>query len=184
MMRGSDSTTARSSTLPPMVAGPMLRNFRFFRMASCAVCAMALPVNRANNRRMLAKFMTVSWGGSPFYPIRQAACGMGWEPATGQAKACPPRQRHELSWWLEAVAEGQDGVGVAVVLAQEIGGVPAQQGEAGGGAPVLAEGLTVLGFGVHALAVLAHDCFEGQAAIDVDGVSGVRHHGAREATHG
>src|SRR5260370_34468812 len=97
MMRGSDSTTARSSTRPPMVAGPTLRNFRFFRTASCVVWAMALPVNRANNTRGLADFMTVSWDG-PFYPICQGACGrhrlltraarMG-APTSGQAKACP-----------------------------------------------------------------------------------------------
>src|ERR1035437_5815708 len=84
----------------------------------------------------------------------------------------------------KAVAEGEDGVGVAAVLSQEIGGVAAHQREAGGGAPVLAESLTVLHLGVHALAVLAHDSLEGQAAIDIDGVPGVRHHGAGESTYG
>ena len=61
-----------------MVAGPMLRNFRFFRTASCAVCAMALTVNRANNTRGLGDFMTVSWDG-PFYPIRWGLLGGGLE---------------------------------------------------------------------------------------------------------
>ena len=65
------------------------------------------------------------------------------------------------------MAEGRDGV----VLAWKIGGVPAEEGEAGC-------------LGVHALAVLAHDGFEGHAAIDVDLAAGVCHHGAREATLG
>src|SRR5260370_32792742 len=146
MMRGSDSTTARSSTRPPMVAGPMLRNFRFFRTASCAVCAMALPVNRANNRRVLAKFMTVSWGGSPFYPIRRGLVGGDWSQRPGKLKHAPPRQGHELSWWLEAVAEGQDGVGVAAGFGKEIGSVPPQPGETGGCAAMPAERLDCLRF--------------------------------------
>src|ERR1019366_5092725 len=75
---------------------------------------------------------------------------------------------------LEAVAQGEDSVGVAAVLAQEIGSVAAHHGEAGGGAPVLAESLAVLRLGVHALAVLAHDSLERQSAIDIDGVAGVR----------
>src|SRR5579864_9555221 len=40
MMRGSDSTTAKSSTRPPMIAGPISRNFRFFKAASCVDCAI------------------------------------------------------------------------------------------------------------------------------------------------
>src|SRR5260370_39089682 len=64
MMRGSDSTTARSSTRPPMVAGPMLRNFKFFRAALGEVCAIALLVKRAKRRRVLADFMRVSLNSS------------------------------------------------------------------------------------------------------------------------
>src|SRR6185369_4170196 len=64
MMRGSDSTTARSSTRPPMVAGPMLRNFKFFRTALGLVCAIAVLVKRVMRVRVVADFMTVSLNGS------------------------------------------------------------------------------------------------------------------------
>src|SRR6476646_4094650 len=60
MMRGSESTTARSSTRPPMVAGPMLRNFKFFRTALVLVCAIAVLVKRVMRVRVVADFMTVS----------------------------------------------------------------------------------------------------------------------------
>src|ERR1017187_1213880 len=42
MMRGSDSTTAMSSSRPPMTAGPMLRKRRFFSAGSYDDCANAL----------------------------------------------------------------------------------------------------------------------------------------------
>src|SRR5450759_4209711 len=74
MMRGSDSTTARSSIRPPMVAGPMLRNFMFLRTASFVGCARAMPVNRAMNRRVLADFMTV-WG--TFYHSEEIRAALG-----------------------------------------------------------------------------------------------------------
>src|ERR1035441_5472946 len=44
-MRGSDSTTAISSVRPPMTAGPMLRNRRFFSAVSYDDCASALAAN-------------------------------------------------------------------------------------------------------------------------------------------
>ena len=69
-------------------------------------------------------------------------------------------------------------MGVAAVLAEEVGGVAANEGEAGGDSPVLSEAWRVLRLSVDAAAVLADHGFEGDAAVDVDGVAGVRHQGA------
>src|SRR5207247_1868115 len=43
MIRGSDSTMAKSSMRPPMTAGPMERNLRFCNAASCEGWAQAVP---------------------------------------------------------------------------------------------------------------------------------------------
>src|SRR6266446_3458165 len=43
MIRGSDSTMAKSSIRPPMTAGPMERNLRFRNAASCEGWAHAFP---------------------------------------------------------------------------------------------------------------------------------------------
>src|ERR1051326_7454438 len=58
-MRGSDSTTAKSSTRPPMVAGPMFRNFRFFNAASCEFCAIAAGLRAAKSRKAEAAVLGV-----------------------------------------------------------------------------------------------------------------------------
>ena len=146
---------------PPMVAGPMLRNFRFFRTASCAVCATALPVNRTNNRRALADFMTVS-GDGPFYPIRWGLLGGG----------------------LEAVAEGRMAWELRWYWPRKSAASPRRSAK-----PAVARQCWPKAWLYSALryapcAVLPHDGFERHAAIDVDGVAGARHYGARESTHG
>src|SRR5580658_6662279 len=73
MMRGSDSTTAISSSRPPIVAGPMLRNFRFFRALSNAGCASAPGAKQksdnppaARRRVRVAEFIGLSRS-VPFY---------------------------------------------------------------------------------------------------------------------
>src|SRR5471030_3482424 len=68
-----------------------------------------------------------------------------------------------------------------MVLADEIGRLTADHGKSGSDAPVLAEGLRVFGFEQDAVAVLANDGFERQAAIGVDGVAGVGYEGTGEA---
>src|SRR5262249_22293033 len=56
----------------------------------------------------------------------------------------------------EAVAEGQAGVRIPVILAQEIAVLSADQDEAGGNPPVLPERLRILGLQIGAPSVLAH----------------------------
>src|SRR5262249_54486410 len=52
MIRGSDSTIARSSMRPPMVAGPMLRNLRFLSALSYDGCAHAIPRGSSDRNRV------------------------------------------------------------------------------------------------------------------------------------
>src|SRR5471030_2304948 len=68
-----------------------------------------------------------------------------------------------------------------MVLADEIGRLTADHGKSGSDAPVLAEGLRVFGLEQDAVAVLANDGFERQAAIGVDGVAGMGYEGTGEA---
>src|ERR1017187_6828224 len=86
MMRGSDSTTAKSSVRPPMVAGPILRNFRFLWTSSYFGWAKAVAPSRRRDRAsfdgmgLLDGLLFYTTGGSRVDAIDVAAIRKAWRP--------------------------------------------------------------------------------------------------------
>src|SRR5262245_40094987 len=68
----------------------------------------------------------------------------------------------------KTISNGGAEVGIAVVLAQEVGLVPGDQHAADGDPPVLPARLGVLGLRVDAVAGLPHRGFERDAAVGID----------------
>src|SRR5215472_8333881 len=100
MTRGSDSTTAKSSTRPPMMAGPIARNFRFFSAASCAVSANRPPARRRSNATVdlgefiqdLLREQVSAWKGAR----RRHECRRGKLKLAPHHRILPDRLRQSL----------------------------------------------------------------------------------------
>src|SRR5215469_7507939 len=84
----------------------------------------------------------------------------------------------------EAVAEGEEGLRVQAVLAQEIGGIAADERHTGGSAPMLSERLRELRAEPEAVTVLAHNTFQRDGAVGVEGIGCAADDGAGEAADG
>src|SRR5579871_4136818 len=96
MTRGSDSTTAKSSTRPPMMAGPISRNFRFFSAASCAVSAHRPPAMRRNNATLdLSEFIHDLLKDTLPAIIRQGRMERGAGYVTNRGRARSTWRSHE-----------------------------------------------------------------------------------------
>src|ERR1700722_14039891 len=84
----------------------------------------------------------------------------------------------------KAIAQRQKRERIAMILAEKIAIVAANPTVSGGAAPMLSEGLGILGAQPASAPVLAHRRIHGHAAIGIDGVLRVCQDRAREAKLG
>src|ERR1700688_456872 len=91
------------------------------------------------------------------------------------------RQLRRIFLRLEAVTQGEQGVGIAMVLAQEVRRIAANPRESGGYAPMLADALRVNGPQPTALAVLADRGVGCDTACGIDGVLSMGENAASES---